>query len=151
MAVCAKVQTEGVGIIACNTIPTYKPANSRNIVPCSQVNCTGLSIIVFAAVTESICVRVIDILFNTESVILVCLSDRTCAVNKIYYITVCVLDIIGIIRLYSILVSVLSGKICSSDVAVSFIVVAMINICDDLLCSISHMVDSLTVYCLLVS
>ena len=118
-----------------------KSACCRVIISRPQINSSRFLVVVFTTVTECICVIFIDVFLNAESVILVSLSHFTIGICKIYNIAVSVLGIVGILGFIAVFVIVLSNKVCSSYVAISFIELVIDNICNNLLASVPNVVD----------
>ena len=145
-AISIKIQTKRIRPSTGKGITTNKSTRTWIVVSRSKVNRTRFSIIILTTITGSIRIWIINILLNTESVILVCLSNFTICICKIYNIAVSVLGIVGILWLISIFVIVLNYKVCATDITVSFIEPVVDNICNNLLTAIPNMICCLTSY-----
>ena len=151
MAISISIKRKRIFILASIAISRNKSTRTRIVVSRPQINSSRFLVIVFTTITVYISIRIINILFNTESVILVSFCNLTCFICKIYNIAMSVLGIVGVFRLCTVAEIVLCNKICATDIAVSFIELVVNNICNNLLASVPDMVNCLTVNSLFIA
>ncbi len=57
----------------------------------------------------------------------------------------CVLCVVGVLRLYAIAVIVLRNQICTTQIAICFIEIVIYNVCNNLFTAIPDMINGLTI------
>ncbi len=145
VTISIKVKTQRIFILTCNRISANKSTNSRIIIPCPKIDRTRFNIEILTAVTERISIGIINILFNTESVVSVLLSNFSVGIGNIYNIAMSILSVVGIFRLSAVYKLILCSKACSTNIAICVIRVTLDNIGNDLLAAVPDMIDTLTV------
>ena len=80
MAIGVQIQAQRIIIAASKRVSRDKPSIGRIVVSRTQIDGSGFLIIILATIPKCIGVSVINILFYTKSIILICFSNSTIVV-----------------------------------------------------------------------
>ena len=128
MAISISIKRKRIFILASIAIPWNKSACWRIVISCPQINSSSFLVIVLTTITERICIVLINVILNAESVILVSLSYFAIGICEINNIAMSILGIVGIFWLIAVSVVVLCNKICATNITILYLYTMILTI-----------------------